>query len=150
MPAKRATRQQRQQIIKRANGYCEYCRCPDSFTSDPFSVDHIVPLAKGGRTVLKNLAYACQGCNGKKQARIQAIDPFTFESAGLFHPRQQKWVDHFAWNEDFSLAIGLTSCGRATIEALGLNRKGVVNLRRLLKDSQLHPPGAQPAFCPPA
>lgn len=89
---------------------------------------------------MKNLAYACQGCNGKKQARIEVRDPFTFESVELFHPRKQKWSDHFAWHEDFSLMIGLTSCGRTTIEALGLNRTGIVNLRRLLGASQLHPP----------
>lgn len=140
MSAKRVTGQQRQQIIARANGYCEYCRCPDSFSSDPFSVDHIIPLAKGGKTVLRNLAYACQGCNGKKQARIQARDPFTYGIVPLFHPRRQKWADHFIWDEDFSLVIGLTPSGRATVEALELNRKGIINLRGLLKGSKYHPP----------
>ncbi|WP_256875051.1 hypothetical protein [Nostoc sp. C052] len=36
--------------------------------------------------------------------------------------------------------IGKTACGRATIEALRLNRFGVVNLRRLLRSANLHPP----------
>jgi hypothetical protein len=31
-------------------------------------------------------------------------------------------------------------CGRATVEALRLNRLGVVNLRRLLRNANLHPP----------
>jgi hypothetical protein len=36
--------------------------------------------------------------------------------------------------------IGITACGRATVEALRLNRFGVVNLRRLLRGVNLHPP----------
>ncbi|WP_255515627.1 hypothetical protein [aff. Roholtiella sp. LEGE 12411] len=36
--------------------------------------------------------------------------------------------------------IGKTACGRATVEALRLNRSGVVNLRRLLRSANLHPP----------
>jgi hypothetical protein len=36
--------------------------------------------------------------------------------------------------------IKLAHCGRATVEALRLNRSGVVNLRRLLRSANLHPP----------
>ena len=140
MPAKRISDKQRQQVIKRANGYCEYCRCPDSFTSDPFSVDHIIPKVRGGKTTPGNLAYACQGCNGKKRDRVIAIDPFTYDTVLLFHPRRQQWSDHFEWNEDFTLIVGLTTCGRATVDALDLNRKGIINLRRLLRNSNYHPP----------
>lgn len=38
------------------------------------------------------------------------------------------------------MMIGKTDIGRATIEALFLNREGVVNLRRLLCLANLHPP----------
>ncbi|MEC4814365.1 MAG: hypothetical protein SAK29_13975 [Scytonema sp. PMC 1069.18] len=48
--------------------------------------------------------------------------------------------EHFSWNDDFTKVIGKTSCGRATVEALQLNRIGVVNLRRLLTSAGLHPP----------
>ncbi len=47
---------------------------------------------------------------------------------------------HFAWSADFSLIIGLTPTGRATVEALQLNREGVVNLRRALYALGEHPP----------
>ena len=47
----------------------------------------------------------------------------------LYHPRQHRWPDHFAWNEDTTIVIGLTPTGRATVEALRLNRENVVNLR---------------------
>jgi hypothetical protein len=139
MPVKRISEKLRLRVIERAQGYCEYCRCPDSVSSSPFAIDHIVPKARVGKTVLRNLAYACQGCNGKKRDKTQAVDPFTGEMVDLFHPRQQRWSDHFVWNEDFTLMIGLTPTGRATLVALDLNRAGVVNLRKLMLNSNQHP-----------
>lgn len=51
-----------------------------------------------------------------------------------------KWADHFVWNEDFSLIIGITPIGRATVETLQLNREGLVNLRKVLYPIGEHPP----------
>jgi len=42
------------------------------------------------------------------------------------------------------LMVGTTPTGRATIEALQLNRGGVVNLRRLLYAVGEHPPKEGP------
>jgi len=58
----------------------------------------------------------------------------------LFHPRRDRWADHFAWNADYTLMVGVTPIGRTAIEKLQLNRIGVVNLRRILLESGLHPP----------
>ncbi|GIL15393.1 MAG: hypothetical protein BroJett039_05660 [Chloroflexota bacterium] len=58
----------------------------------------------------------------------------------MYHPRQQRWRDHFAWSDDFTLIIGLTPIGRATIEALQMNRKPIINLRRVLYAMREHPP----------
>jgi hypothetical protein len=49
-------------------------------------------------------------------------------------------MDHFAWSDDFTLVIGLTPTGRATVEKLQLNRSGLVNLRRVLRAVGEHPP----------
>jgi len=49
-------------------------------------------------------------------------------------------VKTYIWNEDFTLIIGLTPTGRATVETLQLNREGLVNLRRLLYAMGEHPP----------
>ncbi|MBC6473749.1 MAG: hypothetical protein GDA48_13800 [Hormoscilla sp. GM102CHS1] len=67
-------------------------------------------------------------------------DPQTGEEIALFNPRKQNWTEHFNWSEDLIQLIGQTPCGRATIEALALNRPGVVNLRQLLLLAGLHPP----------
>lgn len=140
MPRSRIRTSVRREAAQRAKYLCEYCGSQDSFASQPFSVDHIIPASEGGSDGLDNLAYSCYGCNGHKYNKTQAIDPATKETVALFHPRNQIWVDHFAWNEDCTLIKGLTSIGRATVEALRLNRASVVNLRRVLFALGLHPP----------
>lgn len=127
-------------VRERAAGYCEYCLSQDNFTTEPFVVEHIQPLAAGGKTVLDNLAYACSGCNGSKAAKTSAIDPQTEEVVPLFHPRQQRWHEHFQWNSSKTEIVGITTIGRATIKTLGLNRKPLLNLRRVLVLADEHPP----------
>ncbi len=136
----RVTKGQRKQVYDRANLRCEYCFSPVRYAVQSLSVEHINPRAKGGHTKLDNLALACQGCNNHKYTKTQAIDPTTGKSVPLYHPRQHQWHQHFTWGEDFLFIQGLTPIGRATVEVLHLNRKGVVNLRRLLKLAGEHPP----------
>ncbi|HYO49295.1 MAG TPA: HNH endonuclease, partial [Chloroflexia bacterium] len=103
------------------------------------SVEHILPKSKGGRTVLDNLALSCQGCNNHKYNKTESTDPLTGKSTPLYHPRRDRWHQHFTWGEEYTLIIGLTPTGRATVETLQLNREGVVNLRRLLHSVGKHP-----------
>jgi hypothetical protein len=130
----------RREVAQRANQLCEYCRCPAEFSADSFTIDHIQPRQRGGATTLENLAWACFGCNGRKHIKTYSIDPSTGETAAIFNPRQQNWHEHFSWSEDTTQMVGQTPCDRATIEALLLNRPGVINLRRLLASAGLHPP----------
>ncbi len=124
----------------RANGCCEYCRCQEKFSPQSFSVEHILPRQSGGETLAENLALSCQGCNNHKAIKTSAIDPATGDTVSLFHPRWQKWLEHFSWNADSTWIIGLTPVGRATVIALRLNRNGLVNLRRVLYAMGEHPP----------
>lgn len=135
--------QLRDQVETRAQGYCEYCHCSVKYAVQAFECEHIIPLALGGKTTLDNLAWACGGCNRCKATRTTGIDPDSGQSIPLFHPRQQRWADHFAWNHDFTLIIGLTATGRATVATLRLNRPGVVNLRHVLVTVNAHPPRYQ-------
>jgi HNH endonuclease len=134
------TAQQKDFITERARGCCEYCCSQVKYSPDPFSIEHIIPLSKGGNYELDNLALACQGCNNRKYNHIEAIDPIDGKFAQLYHPRQQLRVEHFIWSDDFSELIGISPTGRATIVRLQLNREGVVNLRRVLNMVNLHPP----------
>jgi hypothetical protein len=137
MARARISAAQKRHIAERASGCCEYCQSQAAFAPQSFSIEHIVPDQTSGTG---NLAYACQGCNNHKYNKTHATDPLTQETIALFHPRKDRWSDHFAWSADYSLIYGLTPCGRATVAALQLNRVGVVNLRQALLRIGRHPP----------
>ena len=136
----RVTLQQKKVVAERARGCCEYCQSQARFALQPFSVEHIVPKSQGGKATLDNLALACQGCNNHKYNKTRGPDPISGETVPLYHPREQRWSEHFSWDVDFTLIIGLTPSGRATVEVLQLNREGLVNLRRVLYAMGEHPP----------
>jgi 5-methylcytosine-specific restriction endonuclease McrA len=128
------------QVARRAKGCCEYCRSQSSYAVQAFSVEHIRAVSVGGKSNFRNLALACQGCNNHKYNKQFAYDPVTSALVPLYNPRRNTWNDHFAWNDDCSLIVGLTPTGRATVQALHLNRESVVNLRHLLYAADKHPP----------
>ena len=37
----------RRKVNKIANGYCEYCKSRDDFSTGFFEFDHILPIARG-------------------------------------------------------------------------------------------------------
>ncbi|MCC6282051.1 MAG: HNH endonuclease [Saprospiraceae bacterium] len=127
-------------VSERARGCCEYCFSQDKYAPDPFSIEHIMPRSKGGSDDPENLAWACMGCNGMKYNETHAIDPITMQLVPLFHPRMQVWSEHFQWSPGMTHVFGRTAVGRATVEKLGLNRMGVVNLREVLVMVGTHPP----------
>ncbi len=139
MSSNRPSVRQKRLVEERAGRRCEYCLSPGWLSSQPFNVDHIIPLSKGGKTELNNLALSC-GCNGCKGQRTQALDPKTNRLVSLFNPRRQKWPQHFSWSEDSLLIIGRTATGRATVEALKLNREELIELRSVLHAVGKHPP----------
>ena len=118
----------RDEVKARAHGLCEYCAYPDAFSPGPFAVEHIIPGSVEGSDSLQNLAWACDGCNGHKAAATHSIDHSTGEYAPLFHPRTQRWGDHFEWSNDQLEILGISPTGRATVERLKLNRHSLVSL----------------------
>ncbi len=140
MSSKRLSRALRRRVADRARWRCEYCLSPAAFSTQPFEVDHIIPLSKGGRTAADNLALSC-GCNSYKGNRTHARDLRTSRAVPLFNPRRQRWTRHFAWSQDFLLIRGRPATGRATVEALQLNRLELLNLRRMLRLVGEHPTG---------
>ncbi len=49
-------------VRKRARERCEYCELPQSFSSIPFEIDHIIAQKHGGLTEEDNLALSCFYC----------------------------------------------------------------------------------------
>ncbi|MCI0641826.1 MAG: hypothetical protein L0Y72_13640 [Gemmataceae bacterium] len=50
-------------------------------------------------------------------------------SAALFHRRRDEWAKHFRWSKNWRV-IGLTPTGRATVDALAMNRIAVIAIRK--------------------
>ena len=138
--AKKISVRKKELLRSRAKGLCEYCQSPEQFSTYDFSADHIIPAGQDGDDDLNNLAFSCQGCNNHKYNKTEAADPVSGQTVPLFHPRKHIWVEHFRWNEDFSEIIGTTPTGRATIEALKLNREKLIALRKGLFLLGEHPP----------
>ncbi|HZS10404.1 MAG TPA: HNH endonuclease [Blastocatellia bacterium] len=130
----------RRRVQERARNLCEYCRTLADFTGHEFTVDHIIPEAGGGASDFTNLCFCCFWCNNYKQARTQARDPRTRRLVRLFHPRLDLWEDNFRWSPTSTRLIGRTPVGRATIDALRLNRQSLVSARRIWVRHGLHPP----------
>jgi HNH endonuclease len=129
----------KESVSRRAAGICEYCQMPENFNTDTFEMEHITALANNGTNDLGNIAFSCSGCNGRKATQSTAVDPITLAEVALYHPRNDNWEDHFQWNDTFLMLVGISPTGRATIEALELNRVGCVNLRMALVAFGTHP-----------
>ncbi len=129
MTRRRVTSRQKLLVRERAGGLCEYCRSQEKFSTHDFSVEHIFPAVQGGETELENLALACQGCNNCKYTKTTAPDPVTEKQVPLFHPRRDRWSQHFAWSDDATRIVGLTPTGRATVDVLKLIRVIRLTLR---------------------
>jgi 5-methylcytosine-specific restriction endonuclease McrA len=53
---------------KRAQGLCHYCH--QKVAPSDITMDHIVPLIRGGRSVRGNVVPACRPCNSKKNGQL--------------------------------------------------------------------------------
>jgi len=51
-----------------AVGVCHYCR--RHVGAKALTMDHVVPLIRGGRSTRGNVAPSCKDCNSKKQALL--------------------------------------------------------------------------------
>lgn len=67
---KKVSRRVRLEIYSEQHGLCHYCGCRMIFTIKPeptmFTIDHVVPLSRGGSNQRSNLVGACKACNEAK------------------------------------------------------------------------------------
>lgn len=62
------------QLKEKYNYQCVYCGC----VSNKLTMDHIIPISRGGNHTLENILPACQQCNSKKGARTPEEAGMTF------------------------------------------------------------------------
>lgn len=127
------------EVRERAGNVCEYCLLPQDSQEATFHVDHIVPRSRNGDTTLENLALACVSCSLHKSARHRARDPRSGKRVALFDPRVDDWNVHFSFTKNWRI-MGRTAVGRATVEALHMNRTSIIAIRRELALVRRYPP----------
>lgn len=127
-------------VMEQSRGRCAYCLSQTQLTGTSLTLEHIIPASAGGKSEPGNLCLACWECNLQKNKRTRGLDPQTGRRVLLFHPKQQKWTNHFRWSADSLTIIGKTSTGRATITTLQLNREHLVRARQVWVLTGDHPP----------
>jgi hypothetical protein len=125
----------REEVRRRADWRCEYCRLPQAHVITSFQIEHIVAKQHRGKDTLGNLAYTCLRCNLHKGPNLAGIDPKTNKLTRLFHPRRHRWSRHFRWKG--AVLVGRTGVGRTTVEVLDMNDPDRVALRQELMDQGL-------------
>src|SRR5437867_6926191 len=106
----------RRQITERDTQRCAYCRSP-MIVGIPMVIEYIIPLVSGGSSTPDNLCLACYRCNEFKGSRTEAADPRDGQLTLLFHPRRQRWSEHFVWSEPGARVTGESII--AKIELIG-------------------------------
>jgi hypothetical protein len=108
-------------VALRAGHRCEYCHAPEVVFNFPFEVEHIIPTALAGADSETNWALACRSCNLWKAIHVTSRDPDSGIEVGLFHPRADRWEDHFSVDPEQGIIDGQTPSGRATVMRLRMN-----------------------------
>lgn len=115
-------------VRRRANHRCEYCQLhQDDSPLAALHIEHIRPRKHGGTDDDSNLCLACIDCNLHKGSNLTGIDPITETITPLFHPREQRWEDHFMW--DGIRIAGRSAIGRTTVRVLCMNSEEQLELR---------------------
>lgn len=117
-------------VAQRAAHCCEYCLAPEAVFNFPFEVEHIVPPVLAGADEPLNWALSCRSCNLHKSVHLEGFDSETQSSARLFHPRRDRWSEHFRLETASGQIIGLTNVGRATVNRLRMNSPAQLAARR--------------------
>ena len=125
-------------VRRRAGRRCEYCQMPEAYYRTRFQVDHVIAQQHGGDDDLDNLAWSCLHCNVHKGPNIAGLDTETGALTRLFHPREDKWDEHFVWHGAW--LVGKTAVGRATIAVLAINDARYVTVREALMAEGVFPP----------
>jgi hypothetical protein len=115
-------------VRARAANHCEYCRLPQELVPlVGFHVEHVIPRQHGGDDRSDNLALACFHCNLHEGPNLSGTDLASGELVPLFHPRRERWDDHFTLSE-FSI-VGRTPTGTVTAHVLAMNAPSRLELR---------------------
>jgi HNH endonuclease len=124
-------------VAERADYRCEYSLIHEHDAGFSHQVDHIVSRKHGGASIEDNLAYACVLCNRNKGSDIASTHPETGKILRLYHPRRDRWKDHFRLNG--GIVEPLTELGAVTLQLLRMNALERIAERRILQSLRSYP-----------
>ena len=127
----------RTEVAQRARFHCEYCLIHEQDAGFPHQVDHIISRKHGGLSIPENLAFACVPCNRYKGTDIASVASESEQAIRLFHPRKDRWNDHFRIRGQFIEPI--TDVGGVTVRLLRLNSAERLAERELLQSVGSYP-----------
>jgi len=108
----------RKNILMRDGYQCQYCGARRS--GDELTIDHVVPLSRGGRDTWTNVAAACRLCNNRKGSKLldecgmQLLNPPRRPTSLTFlHIMRQQGERRHVWRKYlfFEQQIDLVSIG---------------------------------------
>lgn len=127
----------RRKVALRADFLCEYCLLHEDDTYFGCEIDHIISEKHSGLTQEDNLAYACFACN---RSDIASLVPSTERLAPLFHPRRDRWHEHFRLSETDGITfIPRSDVGEVTLRLLRINDPDRLLERRTLRQAGRYP-----------
>jgi len=85
----------RKNILRRDGHRCQYCGRGDL----PLTVDHVLPLSRGGDDTWENLVCACVGCNNRKGDRTPQESNMPLRRNPL-RPNHVTFIRHFVGSLD--------------------------------------------------
>lgn len=129
----------RLRVVEQAGNRCGYCLGEQQYVYAPLEIDHILPTAAGGTDDEANLWLACGLCNSHKSTKTHGFDKLSNRKVKLFNPRKQNWKRHFDFINGIEI-VGKTAVGRVTVEALRLNSRIAITVRKNWLIAGWYPP----------
>lgn len=90
-PSEHISPTKRECVIIRDNFLCQYCAAEITSATD-YEVDHIIPVARGGKENYLNLVTACRACNQKKLDKTPLEAGLRMPSPTPFHGAQATYI----------------------------------------------------------
>jgi len=90
-PSEHVSPTKRECVIIRDNFRCQYCGKEIKDASD-YEMDHIIPIARGGKDNYLNLVASCRGCNQRKIDKTPQEAGLKTPSSTTFHGAQATYL----------------------------------------------------------
>lgn len=89
----------RQNIYARDKAKCMYCSC--LLTKNSFTIDHVKPKSKGGKTNWENIVACCKPCNDKKGGKTcEEVKMFPIKKPTIPNSLDYRFLPFYNWEEE--------------------------------------------------